>query len=131
MASFNSVIHVRESLEKQIGFSQAVKVGPHIYCAGTVSMDNDGNVLNPGDMAAQIDNIYTELTALLIAHGASAEHVVKETIYTTDMEALLANTSVRLKYFERFAPPAATWVEVSKLAFPGLLLEVDFTAYLP
>ena len=131
MARADQVFHAREALEKALGFSQAVRVGSTIYFSGLVSVDEQANVRDPHDMAAQIRNVYTELRELLTIHGITLEDVVKETIYTTDVEALVANAGVRLEMLAGAVPPAATWVEVRRLFKPELLLEVDWVAHVP
>lgn len=131
MARADQIFHVREAIEKQLGFAQSVRAGPTLYMSGLISIDKVGSVLNPDDMAAQIKNVYGELKSILVFHGLSFEDVVKEVVYTTDIAALMANASVRLDFFKGYAPPAATWVEVRKLAFPGILIEVELTLYVP
>lgn len=131
MARADQVFYARENLERQFGFAQSVRVGPMLFFSGVTSIDKHGAVMNKDDMAAQVNNVYTELKELLVTHGVSMENVVKETIYTTDMDALFKCAELRLAFIKDYAPPAATWVQVSRLAFPGLMLEVDWTLYVP
>jgi enamine deaminase RidA (YjgF/YER057c/UK114 family) len=56
--------------------------------------------------------------------------VVKETLYTTDIEAVKANNAVR-KAFYKGDFPAATWVQISRLFRPTALVEVEVVAHLP
>ena len=131
MARADQVFHSREAIERQLGFSQTVRIGQTIYFSGVVSIDAHANVLDPDDMAAQIRNVYGELKDLLLLHGITVENVVKETIYTTNVDALVANAAVRLEQFAGAVPPAATWVEVRRLFRPELKLEVDWIAHVP
>jgi 2-iminobutanoate/2-iminopropanoate deaminase len=121
----------RHDLEKQIGFSQAVQSHGFLFLSGLVSMDADGQCIGRGDMSAQVQAIYTDVGRILYDYGLTFEAVVKETIYTTDMQALLAAVPARLKFFENVAPPAATWVRVAGLFSDEYLLEVEITAELP
>jgi 2-iminobutanoate/2-iminopropanoate deaminase len=129
MAKANQVFNLRPA-EEVFSFSQAIKAGNLLFVSGTVSWDHDANPIAVGDMAGQIKNVYEELRATLAAHGATFEHVVKETIYTRDIALLAENAPARAPYFADCSPPAATWIEVSSLIHPDLLLEVEITAYL-
>ncbi len=59
----------------------------------------------------------------------SAANIIKETIYTRDMEGLIAANPQRLEYYRDVTPPASTWVEIKRLVHPDLLLEVEITAF--
>jgi enamine deaminase RidA (YjgF/YER057c/UK114 family) len=59
------------------------------------------------------------------------DSVVKETIYTTDMDALLKVADLRFEYYGKERQPAASWVEVRRLLDPGFLVEVEVVAELP
>jgi 2-iminobutanoate/2-iminopropanoate deaminase len=119
----------RRDLEKSVGYSQAILAGDFLFISGCVSWDKDGNPLHAGDFASQVETVYADIDATLKAHGMDASNVVKETVYTTDMEAMIAANSKRTAYFKDVAPPASTWVEIKRLAHPDLLLEVEITAY--
>ncbi len=57
-------------------------------------------------------------------------HVVKENVYTTDIEALKQHVAVRRTFYgEDF--PVATWVQVARLYNPGQVIEVEIVAVLP
>ena len=58
-----------------------------------------------------------------------AGDVVKETVFTTDMDALVAANPKRVEYYKDVTPPASTWVEVKRLVDPDLMLEVEITAF--
>lgn len=130
MARSDQVFHLRE-LEQSFGYSQAVKVGGTLYISGSVSWDQDGKVLAAGDMAAQMRNAFDDIRQTLEAHGATFENVVKETIFTTDMDAAVEASSIRSEFYGDYGPPAATWVEVSRLVYAELLIEVEIIAELP
>lgn len=119
--------HVRE-MEKAFAFSQAIEAGDILYLSGHLSLNAAGSVLAPGDMAAQIDNIYKEIGETLAAHGLDFAAVVKETVFTTDMSALVAAAGHRKRFFDGLPGPTATWVEVTRLVHEGALLEVEMIA---
>lgn len=114
-----------EDGEKQMGFCQAVRHGNLIYISGTVSWDDSFQPLHVGDMAGQLAQIYATLDRILKQHGLGFDSVVKETGFTTDIEATFAALEARGKYFAGGLFPASTWVEVSQLAHPDLLAEVE------
>ena len=113
-------------------YSQAVKVGKTIYISATVAVDAEGRLVSPGDMAGQLDAIYTNLGATLKAEGASFGEVVVERIYTTDMEGLLKVTDRRLKYYRQGQLPATSWrSKVRRLVDPApALLAIEAVAEL-
>ena len=129
MARLDQVFHLRE-LEESFGYSQAVKSGKTLYISGSVSWDQDGNVLAAGDMEAQMRNAFNDIRRTLEAHGATFENVVKETIYTTDMDAAVEAAPLRGEFYGDYGSPAAVWVQISRLVYPELLIEVEVIAEL-
>ena len=102
------------------GYAQVVKVGTTIYISGVPTSE-----LDPGG----VSRLYKTLGECLNTYGASFENVVKETLYTTDIEAMKTLNEVR-KEFYKGDFPAATWVQVSRLYEPTGKLEVDLIAEL-
>ena len=113
--------------EEGFAYSQAVKVGDTIYLSGQISHDESGETVGIGDMEAQLRQCYANVAALLAQYGATLENVVDETMFVTDMEAALAAASCRREFFPG-AGVALTAVEVKKLAFPDLLVEIKCVA---
>lgn len=122
-------VYNRRNLERPVGYSQAILTGDYLFISGCVSWDMEGNPLHAGDFAAQVRAVYADIDATLKAHGMSAANVIKETVYTTDMDGLIAVNSKRMEYYRDVAPPASTWVEIQRLVHPDLLLEVEVTAF--
>lgn len=100
------------------GYAQVVKAGNTIYISGVPTDD-----LSPDGIA----RLYKTLEECLKSFGATAKDVVKETLYTTDIEAMKKYNEVR-KEFYKGDYPAATWVQVSRLYEPNAKLEVDLIA---
>ncbi len=123
-------VYNRRELEAVFGFSQAVSAGGFLFISGCLSWDMSGNPLHAGDMAGQVEAIYADIDATLKANGMTADNIVKETLYTCDMAALVAANDRRLAYYQNIAVPASTWVEVKSLVHPDLLLEIEVTAFL-
>ena len=115
------VFHINPDFEADLGYSHAVKVGDVLYISGTVGW---------GNMPEAIDIAYTRLAGTLKASNLDFRHVVKETIFTTQLDALKSAKEVRKKYYgDSF--PAATWVQVERLFSPELILEVEIIAHFP
>jgi enamine deaminase RidA (YjgF/YER057c/UK114 family) len=131
MARADQVYFRREAAERKMGFARAVKAGGWLFISGCTATGPDGKVAGVGDMQVQTERVYQILEEVLRANGASWEHVVKEVMYATDLDAFVAATPVRLAVYKDVAPPAATGVEVSRLVHPDMLVEVELTAYVP
>jgi 2-iminobutanoate/2-iminopropanoate deaminase len=117
--------------EKDFGYSQAVLVDKTLYISGTVSVDESGRLVAPGDMAGQMRAAYADLRRTLEAHGADFNEVVKETIYTTDMDALLKAADLRFEFYDKERLPTTSWVQVQRLVDPGFLVQIEVVAELP
>lgn len=107
--------------ENEIGYTQAVRVGNTLYVSG---------VTGGGAMPDAIKKSYDNVAKTLAAHGLGFQHVVKETIYTTDIEALKTNKGIRKTYYGTDFP-AATWVQVARLFRPEHVIEVEVIAIFP
>ena len=113
--------------DDNFNMSQAIEIGNTIYVSGQVAMDPSGNVVGAGDMKAQTRQVLQNVKTVLEAAGASMEDVVKITVYITDISVLRETHEVRAEFFPD-PPPASTGIEVSALAFPGLLIEIEAIA---
>jgi enamine deaminase RidA (YjgF/YER057c/UK114 family) len=96
-----------------------------------VAVDAEGRLVAPGDMAGQLRAAYANIRRTLAAHRAEFDEVVKETIYTTDMEALLKASDVRFEYYDKERLPVVSWVQVQRLVDKGFLVEIEVVAELP
>lgn len=116
--------------QDQYGFSQGVETTSAsrvLYCAGQASVDENGNPVHAGDMRKQIEQAFRNLEAVLQAADYSLANVVRLNYYTTDVDAFLAAGDVIGKCLAGTQPPG-TLLGVSKLAFPGLMIEIEATA---
>lgn len=102
------------------GYAQVVKIGNTIYISGVPTSD-----LSPKGIA----ELYKVLGQCLSTFGASPKDVVKETLYTTDIETMKKYNDSR-KAFYKGDFPAATWVQISRLYEADSKLEVDLVAQL-
>ena len=114
------------------GFSQAILTrGSHrvLYCAGQTSVDEQGNLLHTGDMAAQITKAFDNLEAVLRQAGLSMSHVVRLNYYTTNIQAYFgAADFVRPRLHAAGIQPAGTLLGVASLFHPDALIEIEATA---
>ena len=105
------------------GYAKAVLVDNTLYISGWIGR---------GTIGEQLQEIYSNLGNILAAYGATYQNVVKETLFTTDIEGVKNNNSVR-KAFYKGDFPAATWVQITRLysARPDAQIEVELIAHLP
>jgi enamine deaminase RidA (YjgF/YER057c/UK114 family) len=82
-------------------------------------------------MAGQMRAAYTNIRRTLAANGSNFDQVVKETIYTTNMDALLKASGLRFEYYDKERLPTISWVQVQRLVDPGFLVEIEVVAELP
>src|SRR5690348_7597544 len=101
--------HLNESVEVNIGFCQAIRTGKTLHVSGTVGA---GPMMSEATRQA-----YDNLAKTLEANGLTFADVVKETVYTTDIEEFKKTGGIRKSYY-RDRLPAATWVEVRRLFDP-------------
>jgi reactive intermediate/imine deaminase len=113
--------------DDRFNYSQGIQIGNSVYVSGQVALDAEGNVVGKGDMKAQTRQALENVKTVLEASGASMEDVVKVTVYVTDISLLAETHDVRSQFFPD-PPPASTGVEISALAFPDLLVEIEAVA---
>ena len=116
--------------QDQYGFSQAIETtnaSRVLYCAGQASVDDTGKPVHAGDMRKQIDQAFRNLETVLTASGYGLANVVRLNYYTTDVDAFLAAGDVVGAHLAGSQPPG-TLLGVTKLAFPGLMIEIEATA---
>ncbi len=116
--------------EAKVGYSRAVRVGPHVYVAGTTAALAEGGAVGGADAYAQTREILRRIEAALAEAGARLEHVVRTRIFVTDIARW---PEVGRAHGEVFGAirPAATMVEVRRLIAPDLLVEIEAEAYVP
>ncbi len=112
------------------GFSQAVSAAGGervLFCSGQTAIGPDGAPPTTTEMAEQVKMALANLRTVLEAADMTMADVVRLTVYTTDVDALLADYASAA---EALAPnlPAMTLIGVSRLAFPELKVEIEATA---
>ena len=114
-------------LESLAHYSRALRVGDTVLQSGTTAIDRQGNVRGQGDVARQVDAIMTIAAWSMGKAGGRLDDVVRSRIYVTDIAVGDAAARAVARYF-RDARPAATLVQVSGLARPTQLVEIELDA---
>jgi 2-iminobutanoate/2-iminopropanoate deaminase len=113
------------SWEKEYGYSQAVKVDNTIYVSGQVSHDDKGNFVGQGNMEMQMRQAYANIEKVLAQYGATIDNIVDELVFVTDMDAAFAaRIKCKQEVFSDNPVLASTIVQIQRLAFPGLMVEI-------
>ena len=120
--------NLRPKLEKDYGYSHAVKIGDDLKISGAVSMNDSGIIVAPGSMEQQMKNCYTDLEKILQHYGYTYDDVVAENIYTTNMADFIKVSGFRNSIYKKQFP-TGTWLEVKGLAVAGQLIEIDMEAH--
>jgi enamine deaminase RidA (YjgF/YER057c/UK114 family) len=114
--------------EAVVGYSRAVRVGPHVYVAGSTATAEDGTVLFADDAHGQAHFALQKIQAALQVAGARMEDVVRTRMYVTDIARWEEIGRAHGEFFAHVRP-AATMVEVRALIDPAMLVEIEVEAY--
>ena len=120
--------NLRPKLEKEYGYTHAVRIGDDLKISGAVSMNDSGMIVAPGNMEQQMKNCYADLEKILTHYGYTADDVVAENIYTTNMAEFIKVSGFRNTIYKKQFP-TGTWLEVKGLAVEGQLIEIDMEAH--
>jgi 2-iminobutanoate/2-iminopropanoate deaminase len=115
--------------EGKPAYSHVVTVtgpGKLIYIAGQLGRDPDGSIVS-GGMRAQMEQTFQNLDKCLKAAGATWADVVKTNTFVTDYAAFSECRDVRMRYFG-VATPTSTTIQISGLAQPGAMVEIEMVA---
>ena len=104
--------------------------GEFSFTSGITPRDENGDLVGAGDMAMQIRQTLSNLEDVLQAGGAGFGDVVKFTVFVTDIESFVSARREGSTGLERAmtAAPALTLVEISRLAHPDMMVEIEATA---
>ena len=107
-------------------YSQAVRSGPMLFCAGQIPLDPQSCQIVSDDISAQTKRVLENISAVLRAENMSFGHIVKATIFLTDLGDFQTVNEIYGGYF-RENPPARSTVQVSALP-KGAQVEIEVVA---
>jgi len=110
--------------EPIVGFSRAVKVGKHVFVAGTTAVDSDANVIGINDPYKQTVYILKKIETALQKVGVSFKDTVRTRIYTTNIDFWDEIGRAHGEVFGEIRP-ASTIVEVQRLIVEDMLVEIE------
>ena len=117
--------------QDQMGFSQGILVEGAtrtLYAAGQGSVDADGRPVHVGDMSAQLGQCLDNVETVLDAAGMALADVVRYDVFTTDLDAYFPASGQVAQRFGSPSPAGGVAVQVSRLAYPEMLVEIRVTA---
>lgn len=111
-------------------YSYGVRAGDHLHISGMVSFDEEANIIGEGDVAAQTEQVFQNLRAVVEEAGGSIDDIVVTTTYLTDVADAPVVNAARARHFTGDVLPTHTVVGVAALARPQFLVEISAHAYL-
>ena len=113
--------------EPIIGFSRAVRVGPHIAISGTAPVAPGGGVACPGDLYGQTLRCLEIIEKAINDAGGKREHVIRTRIYLKDMKGWENAGRAHGEFFKDIRP-ASTMIQIVQAIDPGWLVEIEADA---
>lgn len=116
--------------QDRFGFSQGWRIDDGrsvVFASGQTAMSGEGEIVGAGDFEAQTRQALENLRTVLEAAGASLESIVKLTVFVTDIQNLRDYGRIKSDFIQG-PQPASTAVQVSALALPGLMVEIEAIA---
>ena len=118
-----------EGLAATSGYSHVAEFsGRLVAVSGQVAWDADGNVVGHDDVEVQARQVFANLGTALAAAGTDLAHVVKLTVFLTDIGDVATVRRVRNEFVDAASPPASTLVQVVALVDAALKIEIEALA---
>lgn len=105
-------------------YTDAVRFGDLLFISGVAPLDENGKLVGENDPAEQTRQIFRNMQRVLDMAGASAADILKVTVYLENVDDRHKINPVRQEFFGK-TKPASTLIEVSRLAIPGMVVEIE------
>ena len=126
LARMKKIISTSEAPGAIGPYSQAIRSGSFLFCSGQIPLDPTSGQIVPGDIATQTRRVLDNIAAILRAEDLTFDHVVKTTIFLTNLGDFQTVNEIYGSYFKH-DPPARSTVEVSALP-KGVNVEIEVIA---
>lgn len=128
-AALRQAITAPDAPKAMGAYSPAIRAGNLLFVSGQIPVDPASGELVTGDIAAQTDRVMQNLAAVLKGAGLGFEHVVRTTVFLTDMSEFAGMNAVYAGYLID-PPPARATVQVARLP-RDVKIEIDLIAVVP
>ena len=118
------------TFEPVIGFSRAVRVGPHIAVSGTAPLAPGGGTASPGDLYAQTKLCLEIIEKAVDDAGGKREHIVRTRMFLKDMKNWQEAGRAHGEFFKDIRP-ASTMIQIVQAIDPSWLIEIEADAIVP
>jgi reactive intermediate/imine deaminase len=120
-------IRIKDLNEPISHYTDAVRFGDLLFISGVAPLDENGKVVGDENVVQQTRQVFKNMARILNVANAGFENVLRVTIYLTDVEDRVKINAVRKEFFGA-TRPASTRIEVSRLAVPGMKIEIEAIA---